>query len=70
MKLLLKEWMELRNVSQAQIAAGLGVSRPTVSAWVEGRPKPGGGRIVQCLANQAASISPACKQVLAQFAAP
>ena len=31
---------------------------------------PGGGRIVQCLANQAASISPACKQVLAQFAAP
>jgi hypothetical protein len=30
---------------------------------------PGGGRIVQCLASQAASISPACKQVLAQFAA-
>ena len=30
---------------------------------------PGGGRIMQCLANQAASISPACKQVLVQFAA-
>jgi hypothetical protein len=30
---------------------------------------PGGGRIVQCLAAQAASISPACKAVLAQFAA-
>ncbi len=30
---------------------------------------PGGGRIVQCLATQAASISPACKEVLAQFAA-
>ncbi len=30
---------------------------------------PGGGRIVQCLAAQAASISPACKDVLAQFAA-
>lgn len=30
---------------------------------------PGGGRIIQCLAKQAASISPACKQVLAQFAA-
>ncbi|HMJ45352.1 MAG TPA: hypothetical protein VK522_24055, partial [Pseudolabrys sp.] len=30
---------------------------------------PGGGRIVQCLATQAASISAACKQVLAQFAA-
>ena len=30
---------------------------------------PGGGRIVQCLATQAASLSPACKQVMAQFAA-
>jgi hypothetical protein len=29
----------------------------------------GGGRIVQCLAAKAASISPACKAVLAQFAA-
>jgi hypothetical protein len=31
--------------------------------------QPGGGRIVQCLASQAASISPACKEVLSQFAA-
>jgi hypothetical protein len=30
---------------------------------------PGGGRIVQCLATQAASLSPACKEVLTQFAA-
>ena len=30
---------------------------------------PGGGRIVQCLATSAASLSPACKDVLAQFAA-
>lgn len=30
---------------------------------------PGGGRIMQCLATQAASITPACKDVLAQFAA-
>jgi hypothetical protein len=30
---------------------------------------PGGGRIMQCLATQAASISPECKGVLAQFAA-
>ncbi|MFH1343176.1 MAG: hypothetical protein ABIL01_18515 [Pseudomonadota bacterium] len=30
---------------------------------------PGGGRIMQCLATQASSISPACKEVLAQFAA-
>src|SRR4051794_12618981 len=30
---------------------------------------PGGGRIVRCLATQAASLSPACKDVLGQFAA-
>ena len=30
---------------------------------------PGGGRIVQCLVTQAASLSPACKDVLAQFTA-
>ena len=30
---------------------------------------PGSGRIMQCLATQAGSISPACKDVLAQFAA-
>jgi len=30
---------------------------------------PGGGRIVQCLATNAAQLSPACKDVLAQFAA-
>ncbi|WP_454616226.1 hypothetical protein [Bradyrhizobium cenepequi] len=29
---------------------------------------PGGGRIVQCLASNAASLSPACKEVLGQFA--
>ena len=30
---------------------------------------PGGGRIARCLATKAASLSPACKEVLAQFAA-
>ncbi len=30
---------------------------------------PGGGRIVQCLATQAASLSPGCQGVLGQFAA-
>ena len=34
-----------------------------------GSVAPGGGRIVQCLATNAASLSPACKEVLAQFAA-
>jgi hypothetical protein len=29
----------------------------------------GGGRVIRCLASQAASLSPACKDVLAQFAA-
>jgi hypothetical protein len=34
-----------------------------------GGVEPGGGRIVQCLAMRAVSLSPACKEVLAQFAA-
>src|SRR6266403_4255579 len=34
-----------------------------------GSVQPGGGRIVQCLATQAASLSPACKEVLSQFSA-
>jgi hypothetical protein len=34
-----------------------------------GGVQPGGGRIVQCLATKAASLSPACKEVLGQFAA-
>jgi hypothetical protein len=34
-----------------------------------GGVQPGGGRIVQCLATKAASLSPACKEVLSQFAA-
>jgi hypothetical protein len=34
-----------------------------------GSVAPGGGRILQCLATQAAALSPACKDVLGQFAA-
>jgi hypothetical protein len=34
-----------------------------------GAVQPGGGRIIQCLATQAAALSPACKDVLGQFAA-
>jgi hypothetical protein len=34
-----------------------------------GGVQPGGGRIVQCLAQNAAALSPACKEVLAPFAA-
>jgi hypothetical protein len=34
-----------------------------------GGVQPGGGRIVQCLATNGAQLSPACKDVLSQFAA-
>jgi hypothetical protein len=34
-----------------------------------GGVQPGGGRIVQCLATNAGQLSPACKDVLSQFAA-
>ena len=34
-----------------------------------GGVQPGGGRIVRCLARNAGSLSPACKEVLAPFAA-
>ncbi|WP_108512407.1 hypothetical protein [Bradyrhizobium algeriense] len=34
-----------------------------------GGVQPGGGRIVRCLATNAAQLSPACKDVLSQFAA-
>ncbi|MCC8963281.1 hypothetical protein H8A95_13410, partial [Bradyrhizobium sp. Pear76] len=34
-----------------------------------GGVQPGGGRIVQCLATNAGSLSPGCRDVLAPFAA-
>ena len=48
------------------------VLRSTCSADVRticGGVAPGGGRIMQCLATNAGRISPACKDVLSQFAA-
>ncbi len=47
----------------AQSACGADIR--TICAGVEA----GGGRIIQCLANNAASLSPACRDVLAPFAA-
>lgn len=46
----------------AQSACGTDIR--TICAGVEA----GGGRIIQCLANNAASLSPACRDVLAPFA--
>jgi hypothetical protein len=40
---------------------------PDVRTLCAGVP-PGGGRIVECLASQAPALSPACKDVLGQFA--
>lgn len=47
----------------AQSACGADIR--TICAGVEA----GGGRIIQCLASNAASLSPACRDVLAPFAA-
>ena len=47
------------------LRSACGADRRTLCGGVA----PGGGRIVQCLATNAASLSPACKDVLSQFAA-
>ncbi|MBR1089866.1 hypothetical protein JQ621_20580 [Bradyrhizobium manausense] len=47
------------------IRSACGADVRTLCAGVE----PGGGRIVQCIAGNAASLSPGCKDVLAPFAA-
>jgi len=59
--------------SQVRGDPGLGlfpVGRPDLLDLLAGQgAAPGGGRIVRCLATQAASLSPACQGVLGQFAA-
>ncbi len=47
------------------VRSACGADIRTLCAGVQ----PGGGRIVQCIASNAASLSPACKDVLAPFAA-
>jgi hypothetical protein len=47
------------------VRSACGADIRTLCAGVE----PGGGRIVQCIASNAASLSPGCKDVLAPFAA-
>jgi hypothetical protein len=47
------------------VRSACGADIRTLCAGVQ----PGGGRIVQCVASNAASLSPACKDVLAPFAA-
>jgi sRNA-binding protein len=47
------------------IRSACGADIRSLCAGVE----PGGGRIMQCIANRAADLSPACREVLAPFAA-
>lgn len=47
------------------VRSACGADIRTLCAGVQ----PGGGRIVQCIASNAASLSPGCKDVLAPFAA-
>ena len=47
------------------VLAACGADIRTLCAGVA----PGGGRIVQCISSNAASLSPACKEVMAPFAA-
>jgi hypothetical protein len=54
--------------TSAQISAVRTACRSDYPKVCKGVPA-GGGRIVQCLATNAAQLSPACKDVLAQFAA-
>jgi cell division septation protein DedD len=56
----------LRPLEEARIVrAACGADARAFCSTVE----PGGGRIARCLAANAASVSPACKRMLAQFAA-
>lgn len=41
MRLRLQEWMDKRNVNQAQVAEGLGVGLSVVNAWVRGKMRAG-----------------------------
>jgi hypothetical protein len=47
------------------VRSACGADIRTLCAGVE----PGGGRIIQCISSNAASLSPGCKDVLAPFAA-
>lgn len=40
MKFNLEQWMQERHINQSQLAAGVGVSKQSVSAWLSGRSLP------------------------------
>lgn len=46
MKLRIREWMDLRGVSQSQLASGINVSTPSVNAWLVGKKTKDGPRVV------------------------
>jgi transcriptional regulator with XRE-family HTH domain len=41
MQLQLKDWLERRGITQYQLAKALGLSQPSVNAWVNGRNRKG-----------------------------
>ena len=41
MRLMLQEWMDKRDMNQAQVAEGLGVGLSVVNAWVRGKMRNG-----------------------------
>jgi transcriptional regulator with XRE-family HTH domain len=43
----LREYMQARELTQAELATQLGVSQPTVSDWLNGKTKPTAGRLLK-----------------------
>jgi len=40
MRLKLREWLSIRNMTQKELAKRMGVTQVTVNNWVQGKTKP------------------------------